>query len=169
MFSRQNRYTPFIHFHNFYFFEDFRFHLIGLRKKSFLTGRSANFAQKSNSSSFKNLKWRWKSLKPLCYVEPALYNILRLSDCTWTDTFGFGHECNCILCSRFSESITYLGYTMIFFFTTYRQRKTTSRTAKKVLTDVVGQICDCWLVRRVLERKNAKRRRNAILEAFWRQ
>ena len=40
----------------FYFFKDFQFQSIELRKKSCLTGHSANFAQKSNSSSFKNLK-----------------------------------------------------------------------------------------------------------------
>ena len=35
IFSRQNRYTPRIHFHNFYFFKDFQFHSIGLGKNHF--------------------------------------------------------------------------------------------------------------------------------------
>ena len=36
----------------------------GARKKSFLSGHFANFAQKSNSKGSKNLKSRWISLKP---------------------------------------------------------------------------------------------------------
>ena len=41
---------------------------------------------------------------------------------------------------NFSESISYVWAHEHPFFTTYRQKKTTKRTAKKFLTNVVGQI-----------------------------
>ena len=67
----------------------------------------------------------------------------------------------------FPESIPYVSYAHEdLFFTTYRQTKTTKRRAKKFFTNVVEQICNRWLVRRVLERKNAKRRRNAVPHAY---
>ena len=61
----------------------------------------------------------------------------------------------------FSERIQYVWAHKNLFFTIYKQTKTTNRTAKKFSTNVVGHIRNRWLVRRVLESKNAKRRRTA--------
>ena len=55
------------------YFTDSRQILLVPRKNSFLTGRFANFAHKSKSSGCKSLKWRWKPLKPLCYVVRGLW------------------------------------------------------------------------------------------------
>ena len=57
------------------YFADFARKTVRPRKKLFLTGRFVNFAQISNSSGCKNLKWRWNYLKTLCKVEEALENI----------------------------------------------------------------------------------------------
>ena len=43
---------------------------------------------------------------------------------------------------NFPESIPYVWAHEDLFFPTYRQKETTRRTAKKFLTNVVGQICN---------------------------
>ena len=58
---------------------------------------------------------------------------------------------------NFLESIQYFWAHEDLCFTTYRQTDTTSRTARKFLTNLMRQKSNCRLVSRVLERKETKR------------
>ena len=139
---------------------------VGSRKKSFLTGRLTNFAQKSNSTGWKSFKWRWNSLKTFWNVERTLEIVFRLSNCTWSDTFGFGQECHQVLFFQFSRKYTIHLDTREHLFNDLQKNGDHQQNHKEIFNKPCGTEKQLSISYESSRRKNAKRPLTDVPHAY---